>query len=381
MIYLDNAATSHPKPESVYARMDQFAREVGANPGRSGHRMAVEAEREIAAARGALAGLFGAPDSNRVILTLNATDALNMILKGILVEGDHVVTTELEHNSVARPLNRMEQEGAIRVTRVKAARGGAVDPGDVVKAIEDRTRLVVVGHASNVLGSAQPIGAIGEAVRSKDRLFAVDAAQSGGLLPIDIETQKIDLLAFTGHKGLLGPVGTGGAYVGERAALRPWREGGTGGDSARQLQPEEYPHALEAGTPNTVGIAGLAQGVRYVTDRRVEELMRHEVGLAALLWESLEGDSRFVLYGPSPRETAPRTGVVSLNVAGQPASDVGAILDSSFGIGVRAGLHCAPGAHRHLGTFPEGTVRVSPGPFNTREEISALVEALRETAS
>jgi cysteine desulfurase family protein len=381
VIYLDNAATSHPKPEQVYARMDRFAREVGANPGRSGHRLAVEAEAEIASVRRGLTDLFGGDDPNRLIFTLNATDALNMIVKGVLDQGDHVVTTPLEHNSVARPLNRLEEARLITVTRVAPGPTGEIDPDEIGRAITDRTKLVIVGQAGNVLGTAQPILEIGVRVRAAGRLFAVDSAQGAGLLPIDIERDNIDLLAFTGHKGLLGPVGTGGLYVGPRAAPRPWREGGTGGDSARPVQPAEYPHALEAGTPNTVGIAGLGEAVRYVTGRGVAALADHETRLALRLWTALEDHPEFILYGSPPVPGRPRTGVISLNLTGHAASEVGIILDASFGIAVRTGLHCAPGAHRILGTFPEGTVRVSPGPFTTDDEIDALVGALREIAA
>lgn len=380
MIYLDNAATSHPKPEAVYVGMDRFARDVGANPGRGGHRLAIEAEATLAAARRALADLFGGRDPNRLVFTLNTTDALNMAMKGLLVPGDHVVTTVLEHNSVSRPLARLEQEGVISVTRLRPRGDGAIDPGQVASSINDRTRLVVVSHAGNVLGTVQPITEIGALVRGRERFFLVDAAQSGGVIPIDVGKQCIDLLAFSGHKGLLGPAGTGGLYVGDRVTLRAWREGGTGGDSARPVQPEEFPHCLEAGTPNTAGIAALGEAVRYLKQQGVSTLARHEERLARRLWEQIEPDGRFILHGARPDGGSPRTGVVSLNLKGRAASEVEAILDTSFDIAVRGGLHCAPGAHRFEGTFPEGTVRVSPGPFNTEADVDALVSALREIA-
>ena len=381
MIYLDNAATSHPKPEQVYVRMDRFAREVGANPGRSGHRMATEAEAEIASVRRALTAMFGGSNPGRLIFTLNATDALNMALKGVLIRGDHVVTSVIEHNSVARPLNAMESSGLITVTRVSPGPDGTIDPEAIDAANNDRTRLVVLGQASNVLGTAQRIGEIGAMVRRRERLFVVDAAQGAGVLPIDIEKECIDLLAFTGHKGLLGPVGTGGLYVGDRVSPRPWREGGTGGDSAHPTQPATYPHAMEAGTPNTVGIAGLGEAVNFVATRGVVSMGEHERRLAARLWGALKPDTRVSLHGPEPAPGSARTGIVSLTLAGHAPSEVGAILDASFGIAVRTGLHCAPGAHRFLGTFPEGTVRVSPGPFNTEDEIDTLTTALREILS
>jgi cysteine desulfurase / selenocysteine lyase len=381
MIYLDNAATSHPKPAPVYERIDRITREVGANPGRSGHRLAVEAEREIASARAAVAGLLGAAEPSRIVWTLNATDALNMALKGSLRDGDHVVTTPLEHNSVARLLNRLEQEGRLRVTRVTSGADGVVDPDDVASALEASTRLVALAHAGNVLGNVQPIAEIGRRVRERGCLLLVDAAQSAGVLPVDVTHDAVDLLAFAGHKGLLGPSGTGGLYVGPRAALRPWREGGTGGDSARPVQPEELPHALEAGTPNTAGIAGLAEGARWVQSQGMEALASRERALAARLWEALADVHRVELYGRAPGEAPARTGLLTFNVKGERASEVGAILDASFGIAVRAGLHCAPGVHRFLGTFPEGAVRVSPGPFTTEQEIDTLAEAVRAIAA
>ncbi len=381
MIYLDNAATSHPKPEEVYVEMDRFARHVGANPGRGLHRLAVEAEAVIAAVRRDLADLFGAPDPGRIVLALNATDALNMAMKGTVREGDHVVTTLAEHNSVARPLARLEAGGTIRVTRVAPGPEGAVDPDEVERAVGDRTRLVVLAQAGNVTGAIQPIAEIGARVRRRGALLLVDAAQSAGLVPIDVGRDAVDLLAFTGHKGLLGPTGTGGLWVGERAVLGPWREGGTGGDSSRPVQPEELPHRLEAGTPNMVGIAGLGQAVRWVRARGPRELAERETDLASRLWRRLEATGRVTLYGPTPAPGARRSGIVSFNVAGRPSSEVGAILDASFGIAVRTGLHCAPGAHRHLGTFPEGTVRVSPGPFTTSEEIDTLAAAIEEIAA
>jgi len=381
MIYLDNAATSHPKPEEVYVRIDRFGREVGANPGRSGHRLAVEAEGEIDAVRREVASLFGCRDPRRVVFTLNATDALNMALKGVLDPGDHVVTTVMEHNSVSRPLARMERQGLIEVSRVEPAPGGRLEAGAIERAFTPKTRLVAVGQASNVTGTAAPLMEIGGIVRRRGALLAVDAAQGGGVLPLDMERDGIDLLAFTGHKGLLGPTGTGGLLVGERVEPRPWREGGTGGDSASVVQPAELPWRLEAGTPNTAGLAGLGEALRWVRRRGVETLGDGERVLARLFWERLRDDDRFALYGKPPDSARDRTGVVSFNVAGKSPEEVGAILDAAFGIAVRTGLHCAPGAHRFLGTFPEGAVRVSPGPFNSTADIEALVEALMEIAS
>jgi selenocysteine lyase/cysteine desulfurase len=314
------------------------------------------------------------------VFTPNATLALNIALHGLLPPGAHVVTTALEHNAVMRPLRALEQRGVLVSVVLPCGRDGTLDAEAVHAALRPDTRLIVCVHASNVCGTVLPICEIGAAARERGIPLLVDAAQTVGAWPIDLHADHIDLLAFTGHKALLGPVGTGGLYVGPRATLRPWREGGTGGDSANPTQPTEYPHALEAGTPNTVGIAGLGEALRYLARRGIRELADHETKLAARLWERLEGEPWAILYGPRPAPGQPRTGVVSLNVKERGPAEVGAILDTSFGIAVRAGLHCAPGAHHFLGTFPEGTVRASPGPFTTEADIDALAAALREIA-
>src|SRR5438067_10201412 len=248
MIYLDNAATSFPKPESVYQALDRFARQDLANPGRAGHKMALAAERALDDARHLLNQFFHGEGPERFVFTLNGTDALNMAFKGVLADGDHVITTDLEHNSVSRPLVAMAQAGRITLTRVPADAGGTIDPAAVEAAITPKTRLVALTHASNVLGTVQPVAEVGRVVREHDLLFLVDAAQTAGVLPIDVQEMNIDLLAFPGHKSLFGPTGTGGLYVGPRTRLRAWREGGTGGDSSSETQPREYPYFLEGGT-------------------------------------------------------------------------------------------------------------------------------------
>ena len=279
MIYLDNAATSFPKPESVYAALDRFARHSLANPGRAGHKMALASERLLDDGRHRLNRFFNGRSPDRWIFTLNCTDALNMAFKGVLNEGDHVVTTDLEHNSVSRPLTAMAEAGRISLTRVPADASGTIDPAAVAAAFTPRTRLVAVTHASNVLGTVQPVAEIGKLVRGRDALFLVDAAQTAGVVPIDVQASCIDLLAFPGHKSLLGPTGTGALYVGPRAQLRPWREGGTGGDSSTPTQPAEYPYFLEGGTPNVLGIAGLVAGLDFVEERGLEAIRRHELDL------------------------------------------------------------------------------------------------------
>lgn len=377
-LYFDNAATSYPKPPAVHETLGRFLLEFGANPGRGSYRMVHEAEERMAAARRDLAVFFNAPDPSRVVFTLNATDALNIGLKGILAPGDHVVTTTTDHNSVMRPLNRMEKAGMITVTRVRPDGSGVVDPGSVAAAFRPETKLVAMLHGSNVTGALQPIEEIGRLARQREVRFLVDAAQTAGLWPIDLRALGIDLLAIPGHKALLGPAGTGALILGGGIDLAPWREGGTGGDSAYPFQPEEYPHHLEAGTLNTPGIAAWMEGLAYVKERGLDDIRRHELSLVSRLVDALSENRAVSFYGPPP--SAPRASVISFNVKGHAPDEVAGILDTSFGIGVRSGLHCAPGAHREMGTFPDGTVRVSPGPFTTPAEIDELAEGIGRIA-
>src|SRR5215475_1687240 len=272
MTYLDNAATSFPKPEGVYVAMDRFARNSLANPGRSGHKMALESEHTLGDARHRLNRFFNGKNPDRWAFALNCTDALNMAFKGVLHDGDHVVTTDLEHNSVSRPLVAMAEAGRITLTRVPADAGGTIDPGAIAAAITPKTRLIALTHASNVIGTIQPVAAVGRIARERDLLFLVDAAQTAGAVPIDLREMSIDLLAFPGHKSLLGPTGTGALYVGPRARVGAWREGGTGGDSSSETQPRQFPYFLEGGTPNVLGVAGLAAGVRHVLEHGPEQV-------------------------------------------------------------------------------------------------------------
>jgi cysteine desulfurase / selenocysteine lyase len=378
MIYLDNAATTFPKPEIVYKTMDVFYRTFGANPGRSGHKMAVAAEKEIEDTREVIVRLFGIRDSRRFIFAFNATDAINMGIKGVLKQGDHAITTYLEHNAVSRSLHGLEKRGVITVTKVKNSPDGFIDPADIKNAILPRTKLIVVAHVPNVLGTIQPIQEIGKIAREHDVIFMVDAAQTAGVCEIDVHASYVDMLAFTGHKGTLGPTGTGGLYVGNRVILAPWREGGTGFEPASLSQPEELPFKLESGTPNVVGIAGLRAGAEYVLSKGTHAIRTHEQKLIEKLIRALKGDTRFVLYGST--DIAKKVGILSLNIEGFKPSEVGAVLDQSFDIAVRPGLHCAPFAHQAMGTFPDGTVRISPGVFNTDEDIDQLIIALKKIA-
>jgi cysteine desulfurase / selenocysteine lyase len=385
MIYLDNAATSFPKPEAVYRGMEAFVRASGANPGRGGHRRALEAEAMIDDTRRILARLFGFSRPERIVFTMNATDGLNMAIKGVLRAGDHVLTTVLEHNSVSRPLNRLERDGVITLTRLPVGADHRIDPEALARAFTPRTRLVALTHVSNVTGTIQPVGIIGPLVRQREALFLVDAAQSAGVVSIDVDRDAIDLLAFTGHKGLLGPTGTGGLVVGERAEVASWREGGTGGDSSSPIQPGEFPHRLEGGTPNVFGLAGLREGVRFVVERGVESVLAHERGLIATFHAALRRPEIFSWHG-ADRSIAKeggegRVGLVGLTLDSFAPAELAAILDEQFDIAVRAGLHCAPYAHKHLGTFPLGTVRLSVGPLTTADQMRQAASAFDEVAA
>lgn len=376
MIYLDNAATSFPKPEPVYQALDRVARSSLANPGRAGHKMALAAEALLDDARHRLNQLLGGTSPDRFIFTLNCTDALNMAFKGVLTDGDHVITSDLEHNSVSRPLRALELAGRITLTRLPSDAGGTLDPDAVRRAITPSTRLVALTHASNVLGTVQPIAEVGSIVRAANALFLVDAAQTAGLLPIHVQRLHIDLLACPGHKALYGPTGTGALYVGDRVQVRAWREGGTGGDSSSETQPTELPYFLEGGTPNVLGVAGLSAGIRWIVERGMDTIHHQELELLAHLLSRLDELPGIRVLGH--RDLSRRVATVSFVCEAMPATDLGAILDQSFDIAVRPGLHCAPYIHRAQGTFPEGAVRVSPGPFSTRDDIDTLAEALRQ---
>jgi cysteine desulfurase family protein len=396
VIYFDNAATSFPKAPEVASEMARFLAHDAANPGRAGHRMAVAAERMLDEVRLKLTRLVKGGDHHRMVFTLNATDALNIALKGVLpalssADGrkPHVITTVLEHNSVSRPLQALTEQGCIELTRVACDGEGFVDPHTIRNAITTHTKLIAMTHASNVLGTIQDAAAVGAIAREHDILFLLDAAQTIGAAPISVQALQVDLLAFPGHKSLLGPTGTGGLYVGERCPLpsldphdqgrlRPWREGGTGGDSATPTMPDVFPYYLEGGTPNTVGIAGLGAAVDQVIAAGIGKALAHERGQVQRILDRFAEDDRFMIYGP--RDAARRVGTLSLNINGLEPADVGSILDDSFGIAVRPGLHCAPYAHRHLGTFPGGAVRISPGPFNTDAELDTLIDALDQIA-
>ena len=373
-VYLDNAATSWPKPEAVYQAVDHFMREIGATPGRGGYQQEEAAQQIADETRAALAQLFHAPDPQGVAFTLNATQAINMALKGLLHPGDHVVTSSIEHNAVWRPLKVLEKRG-IEVTTVPCAPNGVLDPADVEAALRPHTRLIAMLHASNVLGTLLPIAEVGEIAHHHGLLLLVDAAQTAGAYPIDMQAMGIDLLAFAGHKGTYGPQGTGGLVVRPGIQLETWVEGGSGILSRPDTMPDELPIRLEAGTQNAAGLAGLLAGVRFVLEHGVESIRAHEMALAGRLIEHLKTMPGVSVLGPE--NLAQRTAVVAITVDGYVPDQLSAVLDKVFGVAARAGLHCAPQAHRVAGTLENGALRFSPGYFTTAEEIDYAVEALQ----
>jgi len=339
--------------------------------------MSIAAARLVESSREALAEFFNATDPSRIVFTQNATHALNLALYGLLRPGDHVVTTSIEHNSVMRPLRDLEMSG-IELTIVPCKEDGTLDLNRFNDALRPGTRLLVTTHGSNVTGTLLPIEAIASFARGRNVRYLVDAAQTVGTIPIDVQRMDLDLMAFSGHKGLLGPTGTGGLYIREGVMLSPLTRGGTGSDSAREVQPDFLPDAYESGTLNVAGIAGLGAGVRFLGEIGMESLQAHEQKLVSQLIAGLLEIPEVTLYGPA--DALIQSGVVSFNIDGATPSEVGLILDEQFGIMARTGLHCAPSAHRTLGTFPTGTVRFSLGWFNTPAEVDSALEALRKIA-
>jgi len=379
IIYLDNAATTFPKPSEVYDFMNNFYRENGVNPGRTGCDLALVAEKIIRETRQMLMAFFGAKgDYNRLVFSYNASDSLNIIINGVTKNGDHIVSTMVEHNSVLRPLNHLKKDNRITFDLVVPDKNGVVNPDDIKKRIRKNTRLVIVNHGSNVLGSIQPLKEIGVICRSKEVLFAIDAAQTAGMIPINMEEMNIDLLAFTGHKSLMGPMGIGGLFVREGVDVRPLRFGGTGVHSAYPYHLEEYPWRLECGTPNLLGIAGLHAGQKWIAQQGLDNIRKHEMHLAEKLVDDLRKIEGVVVY--CPKDMINRIPVISFNVNGFEASDVGVQLDVDHNIIIRTGLHCAPKIHETIGTGKAGTARFSVGPFNTESDIEKAIAGVKEIA-
>ncbi len=374
MIYLDNAATTWPKPESVYKAVETVLRECGGSPGRGSHSKSLAAGKIIYEARLLCAKLFHARSPECICFTSNATEALNLAIKGVLRPGDHVLTGSMEHNSVSRPLKKLESHG-ISVTKVVTSPETGVDLEELKKAFRSNTRLVVCSHVSNVTGAVNPIGEIGRLCRDKGVLFLVDAAQSAGMLNIDVEADNIDLLAFPGHKGLLGPQGTGGLFIRNGLILETLKEGGTGTQSERYEQPADKPERYESGTMNLPGLAGLAEGIRHILSEGPEKIAEKEVALTERLLKGLAQIDGVGVLGPGSGK--PRGSVVSITFDNTSPEEASLILDNAFGIAVRAGLHCARDAHKILGTIDKGgTLRISPGCFNTTEDIDQMIEAV-----
>ncbi|MDR0364255.1 MAG: aminotransferase class V-fold PLP-dependent enzyme [Bacteroidales bacterium] len=381
MIYLDNSATTFPKPDVVYSFMSDFYRKHGVNPGRSGFDAAIETEEIIFNTRKLLMDIFhGGGDPNRLTFSSNATDSLNIIIQGLAEKGDHVVTTMLEHNSVLRPLYCLQQQGIIDVTYVPFDEAGYVDPGDIKKALRPNTKFVVCTHSSNVIGTIQPLSKIGKVCKEAGVIFVVDGSQGAGAVEVDMVASNIDVYIFTGHKCLMGPTGIGGSYVREGINIRHTRYGGTGVRSAYPAHLEEYPYRLEAGTLNLVGIAGLNAGVKWVQEQGIEKLHKQELALWDKLRLALQNTDGVTTYCAVDANN--QNPVLSFNINGFEAGDVGMMLDVDYDIASRTGLQCAPKVHERIGTIHmHGTVRLSIGPFSTESDIDAAIEAIREIAA
>lgn len=380
MIYLDNAATTFPKPAEVYDYMDSFYRKNGVNPGRSGFDKSLETEELVFNTRKMLTEFFNGTDPYRLTYSYNASDSLNMIIYGMIEKGDHVITSNVEHNSVLRPLNHLVRDLGIEVTHIPFDEHGYIDPDDVKKAFKKNTKMVILNHGSNVIGTIQPVEQVGKDCREAGIYFAVDASQTAGINKIDVEAMCIDLLAFTGHKCLMGPTGIGGSYIGEQIPIRGTRFGGTGVRSAYPYHLEEFPYRMECGTLNIIGVAGLNAGMHWIHKEGMEKLHEKEMRMWKRLRDGLGEIEEVTLY--CARSTENHNSVLSFNLAGWDSADVGTMLDVDYNIACRTGLQCAPLVHTQLGTDKiHGTVRMSIGPFNTDEHIETAIEAVEDVAS
>lgn len=375
MIYLDNAATTFPKPKSVTKSIVDCMTKYCANPGRSSHTMAIEGAKLIFETRELVAKLFNFDDPLRVIFTFNATDSLNLAIKGVLQPGDHVITTSMEHNSVLRPIHQLKSIG-VESTIIDCDEEGLINISDIENAIKYNTKLIVTTHVSNLTGSILPIKEIGNICRRNNIFYLIDAAQSAGVLEIDMEDFNIDMLAAPGHKGLLGPQGTGILVIGKNVDIRQLKEGGTGSESSKLTQPSFYPDKLESGTPNLPGIAGLNAGIKYILNKGLKSIYSHEKKVLDLFIDEISKNDKIEIYGPKDKNN--RCSVLPLNIRGIDSSEVAFMLDNKYHIAVRPGLHCAPLAHKTIGTQSIGAVRFSVGPFTKKEEIIYAVNSLNE---
>ncbi len=379
LIYLDNGATSYPKPEAVYTFMDSFFRDFGVNPGRSGYDMCMETGVLVDNTRQLMTDFFGGTDPNRLCFGYNSTDALNLIIFGLLNPGDHAISTTVEHNSVLRPLYHQSQNHDVQVDYVPFDTKGFVDPDDIKQKIKANTRLVIINHVSNVIGTLQPVADIGRICREHGVTFAIDASQSAGKVPIDIDKMNIDVVAFTGHKSLMGPTGIGGLYVREGIDIRHTRAGGTGVRSADRMHLDDYPYRLEYGTGNVMGIAGLHAGLKWIEQKGIENIHAHEMKLAQMVRDGLMALDGVTLHCQD--DLTDHISVLSFNIDGMEALDTGTLLDGEYNIACRTGLHCAPLVHEQLGTAKiGGSVRIGIGPFNTEDHMKATIEAVSEIA-
>jgi len=377
MIYFNNAATSWPKPESVYQEVDQFFRNSGMNPGRSGSAETLESARMIFEIREKIADFFSIKDSAHLVFNSGATESLNTVLKGVLKSGDHVITSKMEHNSILRPLERLKTEREIEVDHINLDLESAeVDYQSLKNAIKDNTRLIAISHASNVLGTVNDLQKIGELAAAEGILFLVDAAQTAGVIPIDVDKMKIDFLAVPGHKSLFGPPGVGALYVRDSETLLPLKEGGTGANSLSIKQPKIMPDYLEAGTLNTPGIIGLGAGIKFIQNEGLENIHQQEMNLLKKLIDGLTSLAAFKVYGK--KDTNNRTAVTAFNLEGCSSNQLAFKLQHDYDIQLRAGLHCAPLLHKFLGTDDLGLLRISPGYFNTEAEVNELLNILEK---
>lgn len=380
LIFLDNGATSYPKPEEVYTFMDHFYRNFGVNPGRSGYDLCMETGELVEKTRDMLTKFFNGKDPNRLCFSYNSTDALNLIINGMLEEGDHAVSTTIEHNSVLRPLYHLYKYKGVEVDHIPFDRKGFVDPDDFPKKIKKNTKLVIVNHASNVIGTIQPVKEIGKYCKEREIPFVVDVSQSAGKIPVDIEELNIDVIAFTGHKSLLGPTGIGGLYVREGIEIKHTKAGGTGVRSAVPTHLFEYPYRLEYGTLNTLGVAGLHAGLKWIQRKGLKNIHRQEMKLVTKLRDGLKNVEGVTLYCQD--DLTDHIAIFLFNIDGLEALNTGTILDVDYNIACRTGLHCAPLTHKQLGTAKlHGAARVGIGPFNTEEHIKIAIEAVKEIAA
>lgn len=378
-IFLDNGATSYPKPEEVYTFMDHFYRNYGVNPGRSGYDLCIETGELVENTRKMLTEFFNGKDPNRLCFSYNSTDALNLIINGMLKEGDHAITTTIEHNSVLRPLYHLYKFNGVELDYIRFDSKGFVDPDDFPKKFKKNTKLVIVNHASNVIGTIQPIKEIGKYCREREIPYVIDTSQSAGKIPVDIEELNADVVVFTGHKSLLGPTGIGGLYVRKGIEIRHTRAGGTGVRSAIKTHLYEYPYRLEYGTLNTMGVAGLHAGLKWIEKKGLENIHEHEMKLTTMLRDGLKDVEGMSVYCQD--DLKDHISIFPFNIDGFEALNTGTILDVDYNIACRTGLHCAPLVHEHLGTLKiHGAVRFGIGPFNTEEHIKIAIEAVKEIA-